>query len=257
MELKEIASIYATKLLEGNVKLTVTDNDYQWQYLVRYLPAEKDGYILDAGCGNGNYLRKVRSLGYRNILGVDLFSHHPEKGSYLQADIAHLPIKSASLDLIYSNSVIYNLPKPQKALEEFWRVLKPDGTVIITVHSKYSLFTLDRILTRFLKLKVADHIKDVRFYSSLEYKQMFDNVGLKLMEIDGFKISYLLWPLLRRLYKLLGIPPEKLTGNVSWFSNRWKKKDSTLRWIKSIICYHAVLVGCKAQATKSYGRMEA
>jgi SAM-dependent methyltransferase len=148
------------------------------------------------------------------------------------------------MDMIYAISVIYYLPDPQKAIEEFCRVLKPGGILMITAHTKYSIFTFDRIIKRFLKLKIGEHLNGILFYSSLQYKHMFDKAGLKLITVDGFKISYIIWPVLKRIYQLMGLPTEKLlklsrdNDSISRIRN-W----IYLRWIKSIICYHPVLVG--------------
>src|SRR5437016_7027213 len=37
-----------------------------------WLPPDKDIHILDIGCGYGEFLYFLRSLGYRNIVGLDL-----------------------------------------------------------------------------------------------------------------------------------------------------------------------------------------
>jgi SAM-dependent methyltransferase len=245
MNINEIAEIYSSSLIDNKRLFIVTDDDYQWLYIVRYLPLSRDSYIFDAGCGEGKYMRKILASGYSNVFGADLFDRHPEKGRYLRANIANVPIKDSSFDLVYSNSVIFYLPDPQKALEEFYRILKPGGTVIVTVHTKYSLFTLDRVIKRLLRLATVDHLSGVRFYSSMEYKRMFDNAGFEVAEIDGYKISYLLWPAMMKSYRLLGMENPNRVWKNSRLSRYLLNNIALLKWIKSIICYHAVLIGRK------------
>jgi SAM-dependent methyltransferase len=52
-----------------------------------------------------------------------------------QGDVCALQFASASFDLVWSRFVLYFLPKPEEAIQEFRRVLKPDGEVVIALHN--------------------------------------------------------------------------------------------------------------------------
>jgi len=51
----------------------------------------------------------------------------------LQLDIGNIDCKTASFDLILCNHVLEHVSDDDKALKELFRILKPSGTVIITV----------------------------------------------------------------------------------------------------------------------------
>jgi SAM-dependent methyltransferase len=97
--------------------------------------------ILDAGCGPGGMLKKFNDLG--KPVGIDF---HPLAVAYaqkllgpqvplLQGSITDLPIYSNQFDWLTSFDVLYHqaVIDDEKALREFWRVLKPGGQLLIRV----------------------------------------------------------------------------------------------------------------------------
>ncbi|MBW2614758.1 MAG: class I SAM-dependent methyltransferase [Deltaproteobacteria bacterium] len=87
--------------------------------------------ILEIGCGDGLNLKVFYSIGYRNILGLDLsffLLRHvsPETPSFC-ATAFSLPVKSESIDTVYMDSVFCDLTDFHKPVNEVYRVLKPGG----------------------------------------------------------------------------------------------------------------------------------
>jgi SAM-dependent methyltransferase len=88
--------------------------------------------LLDAGCGRyAERLIRVRP-GAGRAVGVDLVEFTPEALStpgleLHRADLARLPLPDASVDLIYSVSVMEHLKDPAAVYREVHRVLKPGG----------------------------------------------------------------------------------------------------------------------------------
>jgi len=248
----KIISIYEEMLFETGEQVCVPNNDDQLLYIKRYLPGNWDARILDAGCGNGKYMRKIKELGYNNVYGIDLFQNIKGfRNHYVCASIDAIPFPNESFDMIYSNSVIYCLDRPIEAVKEFFRVLKQGGYLLITAHTKYSLFTLDRILKRSFKSNSVKHLEGVSFYSSIEYKKMMEEVGFKVIEIDGFKLSYFLWPFIKKtlgkICKLIKVTNSfsSCLGKKVLSGTSNKKRNKTWGLLRSIFCYHAVLIGCK------------
>ncbi len=105
---------------------------------------QPDTAILDVCCGTGDMtlaLLKHRPQNARPVLAVDfaraMLSRGAEKFSgrepdkpnaiAIEADALHLPLRSASLDLIVSAFGFRNLANYDAGLREFHRVLKPGG----------------------------------------------------------------------------------------------------------------------------------
>ena len=109
--------------------------------------------VLDICCGTGDLtlaLLKHRPQNSRSVLAAD-FAHgmltrgtekfgHPSgtnaRAVALEADALHLPLRSASLDLIISAFGFRNLANYEAGLREFRRVLKPGGQLGILEFSE-------------------------------------------------------------------------------------------------------------------------
>ena len=104
--------------------------------------------VLDAGCGEGYYTNRMARN--RAVLGVDLSSagiDHAAKSAkrektdvgFVVASLFTMPVFDQSMD------AITNLFAPC-AEEEFERILKPEGYLIVVAAGKRHLFGLKRVL---------------------------------------------------------------------------------------------------------------
>jgi len=237
---ENIEKIYRERLLSQ--KPLINDNDIQLSYILNYLSKNKDIKILDAGCGNGNYSFYLSKLGYRNIFAIDLFANiKTEEFKYQQSSIDNLPFENDSFDFIFSNSVIYYLEKPKEGIIEFNRVLKEDGILFFTAHTKYSFFTLWRIFKRdFLNLKSMEHLHGVEFYSANYYKKLLEENGFEIILQDGYESSFFIYPLYNLFYRVL-----KKYLKISLPLLKPYKNSGFIGKIKSEISYHSVFVARK------------
>lgn len=107
---------------------------------LRYHPGD---VVLDAGCADGRELTRVakasnvplRLLGL-DIAGSALRMIHPEMFyphslNRLQAHLAKIPLHDESVNTILSLFTLYHISEPEDALDEFRRVIKPDGTLVV------------------------------------------------------------------------------------------------------------------------------
>jgi demethylmenaquinone methyltransferase / 2-methoxy-6-polyprenyl-1,4-benzoquinol methylase len=118
----------------------------------RSVLARPEAAILDICCGTGDLtmaLLKLRPRGARPVLAADFARSMLRRGAQkfgpvsrrasdeaesgvpyaiaLEADALHLPLQSASLDLIVTAFGFRNLANYEAGLREFYRVLKPGG----------------------------------------------------------------------------------------------------------------------------------
>lgn len=97
----------------------------------------KDGLILDIGCGTGSLVRGLLGQGH-HVLGIDV---RPEglrrvgaltpDSSLVQADALCIPLSAGSVDLVLMLDVLEHVAD-RAALEEISRVLRPGGKAILT-----------------------------------------------------------------------------------------------------------------------------
>jgi SAM-dependent methyltransferase len=88
--------------------------------------------ILDAGCGDMQYQKYAINNIY---LGVDfgkVYKYYPH-GSFINADLADIPIESNTVDLIWCIQVLEHIRNPSEVLDELYRVAKEKTKLIITL----------------------------------------------------------------------------------------------------------------------------
>jgi len=96
--------------------------------------------VLDAGCGTGRALPLLRAAvgPSGTVLGVDLTPEmlaqaaaHRGDATLLVGDCARLPLRDASLDLVFGAGLISHLPGPDRGLRELARVTRPGGRLAL------------------------------------------------------------------------------------------------------------------------------
>jgi SAM-dependent methyltransferase len=98
------------------------------------------GVLLDIGCGAKPF-RKVFAPFVEKHLGLEYSpeSGYSENRADFCGDAMNLPLRDASVDTILCTEVMEHLPNPEKAVSEFSRILRKDGTVIITAPFCYPI----------------------------------------------------------------------------------------------------------------------
>ncbi len=115
-----------------------------------------NGVGLDAGCGNAPYLLDYAGHTNRTIL-MDFSEGMLEQAqarirkfeknkpglkknvSVVQADITSIPLKDHAVDFVLCSRVLSNVKAFESALDEFSRVLRPGGRLLLTdVHPSHA-----------------------------------------------------------------------------------------------------------------------
>jgi SAM-dependent methyltransferase len=104
--------------------------------------------VLDAGCGNGLYLRGLRERGVVAV-GCDLSTGmlratgHP---ALLNADVTALPLRDGAFDVALAIHMLYHVPLRETAIRELRRVVAPGGACIaVTNGSRHTRALRDLI----------------------------------------------------------------------------------------------------------------
>ncbi len=127
--------------LLNHVLSASVDRLWWWRTARRFraVLANPEAAVLDICCGTGDMtmaLLKHRPQGARPIVAADFARSMLSRGARkfagrgavaLEADALHLPLRSASLDLIVTAFGFRNLANYDAGLREFHRVLKPGG----------------------------------------------------------------------------------------------------------------------------------
>ena len=105
------------------------------------LPASR---ILDCGCGPGSITVGLAQWAPDGeTIGIDLGAEQLEGArarardlgvnnvAFRQGNIFELPFGEGSFDVVFSQTVLFHIPDPEKALAEIKRVLRPGGLVAL------------------------------------------------------------------------------------------------------------------------------
>jgi len=113
--------------------------------LDHYLPEPpRAGRVLDVGCGTGLMLQTVAD--WRPV-GLDFsalalqFCGQRGIRDLVRADVVHLPLADASLDLILALDMMEHVERDDLLIREFNRVLRPGGCLMATVPAHPSLWS--------------------------------------------------------------------------------------------------------------------
>jgi len=110
--------------------------------------AERPPLVLDAGCGAAYsglemfapVMPHIRYLGIDVSEAVDVArDRSAERGiaaAFMQADLNHLPLAPASVDVIFSEGVLHHTPSTRDALHALAPLLRPGGRFMFYVYRR-------------------------------------------------------------------------------------------------------------------------
>ncbi len=103
-----------------------------------------DEALLDAGCGRTTPVLRRFQGKVKRLIGADLveFTDVPEGIETYNANLAHLPLADASVDVIMSRSVFEHLDDPDAVYRELARVLRPGGRVVFLTANLWDYGTM-------------------------------------------------------------------------------------------------------------------
>jgi SAM-dependent methyltransferase len=88
------------------------------------------GKVLNAGCGSRDISEFLKQHGAGSVEHCDLKSTIPNA---IIADLANIPIENDRYDTIVCNAVLEHVQFPDKVMQELFRVLKPDGRLLLCI----------------------------------------------------------------------------------------------------------------------------
>jgi ubiquinone/menaquinone biosynthesis C-methylase UbiE len=105
------------------------------------------GVVLDIGCGSALAADRLRDVD-ATYVGLDFGGHHiesaakryrdiegPLRTSFVRGDGERLPVADAGVDVVIFTEVIEHLLRPELAVWEIARVLKPGGVLVMTTNN--------------------------------------------------------------------------------------------------------------------------
>jgi SAM-dependent methyltransferase len=181
-----------------------------------YLP--ESGKILDLGCADGKLLLILRKLGFEAV-GLDIAQSFVDRaqlysGCNVFCGTAEnmVMFKEGEFDCIICTEVLEHVTSPYRALLEMNRILKLNGTAIISSPNAHHIVRIMRPL-HFVKGELIN--KHINCFDLTQWKILFSMSGFEIVLYKGWP-GHWIFPRL----KGIGIILDKLFRNQERFKKR-------------------------------------
>ncbi|KAK9358391.1 S-adenosyl-L-methionine-dependent methyltransferase [Lipomyces starkeyi] len=197
------------------------------------LGLESGAKVLDAGCGVGHVAIHMARRGLR-VQGIDVVNHHFHKAqrnikaqglegtvTVRKMDYHHLDgFDDESFDGVYTMETFVHATDPEAAAREFFRVLKPGGSI--------ALYEYDHVDLNVVPDKALTYMKEVNKYAAMPALEQFGpGVIQRILEDVGFQevvvkdLTINVTPMLRLFFVMAYVPYLfiRLLGLEAWFVN--------------------------------------
>jgi ubiquinone/menaquinone biosynthesis C-methylase UbiE len=197
--------------------------EHPWMQATMDFDAFAGQDLLEIGFGMGTDLMQF-ARGGANVSGIDLSPAHLEitsrrfelagyPANLRLADAESMPFDDQSFDAVYSFGVIHHTDRPQRALDEIHRILRPGGRAILAVYHRHSAFfwgsivltsylyqrrflreSFRRTISRIEHREQSDACPRVRVYSRRQFRGMlrnFRHVELSCRHLDRSQFGVL------------------------------------------------------------------
>ncbi len=210
---------------EEENKITVNERLRSREALIAEVP-KNTKLILDIGCG-GAWVAAHFTQKNIDVISLDVSERNPIRAlvnnpnphhAAVVSDSLHLPFQDASIDVIIASEVLEHLPEPALFVQEWLRVLKPGGTLLmITPYNEKRVF---HTCIHCHELTPANaHLHTINDKNIRDYlPRHFSNLTTKAFSNKTFTKL--------RLYYLLRFLPFSLWKNLDNFLNKFVKTPS-------------------------------
>lgn len=153
------------------------------------VPKEKKGRLLDVGCGSGEFLYQMRNFGWEPY-GVEISQKSANIGNQHGLNIFCGELEGADFpdnyfDVVVLSQTLEHVYSPGSYLEHIYRLLKPEGLLIIGVPNVGSLET--QIFGRCCHaLDVPRHLY---FFTVTSLRRYLEKYGFEVEKVLSKKFS--------------------------------------------------------------------
>lgn len=173
------------------------------------------GVLLDVGCGDKPYHMLTNGYVDQHI-GLDhVGSFHSKSQVEIFATAYETGISDNSIDTVLCTFVLEHLEYPQKALDEFYRVTKPGGHIILSAPLFWHLHEEPRDFYRYTKYGFTHLFTEANF-EILQIKPLSGFIVTFGQEVNYF-LNY--WQ--RGLGKQLISTLQIVIQGLAYYLNRW------------------------------------
>lgn len=192
MQLSYLKQRYGYKQLSTNPFLDFVVQILPTRYVGDVVDRVENGVALDIGCGNGEYLLRLKSIGWKckgvefndkavsicRSYGLDIF----------QGDLKAAQFHSGQFDLVTAHHLLEHVPDPHELFSEISRILKKGGMLLIRTpnvdalgRSWFGTYWYANDVPRHLSLYSKQNLAKLAQDHGLSTKKIYTSVKPKLL----------------------------------------------------------------------------
>jgi 2-polyprenyl-3-methyl-5-hydroxy-6-metoxy-1,4-benzoquinol methylase len=153
----------------------------------------KDASVIDFGCGKGDFLKYLKSNGFKNLTGVDLAENKDNLINYIKKDIWELN-PNKTFDAVTSFAVIEHFEKTDTFLNKLDSFVKRGGLlVIMTVDSQSILYNLAKLLYKVHIIFPAKRLFErhhINHYNRKSLLKLIDKYNYEIVSHKNMNFPY-------------------------------------------------------------------
>ena len=132
--------------------------------------AKSKGDLLDFGCGTVPYYLHYANY-VKSVTLADIIETPSEAGNFIAADAnSPLPFANERFDTILATEVFEHIKNPSLLIKEFFRILRPEGVVIISVPFIYPLHEIPNDFWRYTSFGLKQLVVEAGFEADAIYQ---------------------------------------------------------------------------------------
>ncbi|MFA6980572.1 MAG: class I SAM-dependent methyltransferase [Ignavibacteriaceae bacterium] len=173
--------------------------------------------ILDVGCGNGQLLNFLSSVGFVNLSGIDPFLEEEISTTLYKIEKKELLGITETFDVIMFHHVLEHIDNPIETLLKAKELLNADGRILIRIPFKDS-YAWEKYKENWVQIDAPRH---VIIYSKGSLEILFNKVGLEIIDLKYDSTSFQFWGSEQYLHNIALCSPNSyhIDPSKSVFSN--------------------------------------
>jgi SAM-dependent methyltransferase len=222
--------------------------NYLYNYLLRKIAVEKSlrdekpELILEAGSGISPMMTRTNRIIYSDlsITALQILKRLYGKGWYIVADCMHLPFKSDIFSHTISSEVLEHLSDDRQAINEFARVMRSSGRLIVTFpHRKFYFAIDDRFVSHFRRYEINEMVNRLK---DAGFRPIFIKKVLGPLEKVTMCFAVFCFSIIQKFNfeKVKASRNSKLVNIFSWIFKWANQCYMVLAWLDAIIMPRAL-----------------
>lgn len=150
---------------------------------------------LDIGCGMGHTSLSLHNL-TRQIIGLDTsieglkIAKEKARSDFVVSDSIRLPFQNECFDLVLMKDILEHIENDLQAIKEAYRVLKPDGLLVLYVpYSLEESITFESFIKGLSGYSIDDKVGHLRRYNLQRLKYLLNDFKI----VDSFYFGHFLF----------------------------------------------------------------